>query len=95
MFAFCYFDKNKNLLFLARDCFGEKPIYYGWLKKSFVFSSELSAIQKYHLFERKINHKSVSLYLKYGNIPYPFSIYENIYKLEPGTYLRLNLANNE
>tara|TARA_B100001057_G_scaffold438700_1_gene471365 strand:+ start:586 stop:2490 length:1905 start_codon:yes stop_codon:yes gene_type:complete len=95
MFAFCYFDKNKNLLFLARDCFGEKPIYYGWLKKSFVFSSELSAIKKHHLFEKKINHKSVSLYLKYGNIPYPFSIYENIYKLEPGTYLRLNLDNNE
>ena len=67
MFAFCFFDKNK-IVISARDCFGEKPIYYGWLEKSFVFSSELSAIQKYHLFEKK-STTTVSLYLKYGNIP--------------------------
>lgn len=95
MFAFCYYDIEKNLLYLARDNFGEKPLYYGFENKNFVFSSELEAIKKTNIFENKINQKSINLYLKYGNIPSPHSIYENIYKLDPGSYLIFNLNSNK
>jgi asparagine synthase (glutamine-hydrolysing) len=93
MFAFCFYDSENNLLYMARDCFGEKPLYYGFQNNSFVFSSDLAAIKKYSLFENKINNESISLYLKYGNIPYPYSIYKNIFKLEPGKYIIFNLKN--
>jgi len=53
MFAFCLWDKSTETLYLARDRLGEKPLYYGWVNKSFVFGSELKALKAYPGFKMK------------------------------------------
>ena len=68
---------------------GEKPLYYGLVNGSFVFASELTAIAALPDFCGKINKDVLDLYLIHGYIPAPYSIYEGIYKLEPGKILRL------
>jgi len=91
MFAFALWDKSNNQLILARDRFGEKPLYYGWQENTFFFSSELKSIKSNPLFNAQINRHSIPLYLKYAYIPYPYSIYKDIYKLEPGSFLKVSL----
>lgn len=92
MFAFALWDKKEKLLHLARDRIGEKPLYYGLINGSFVFGSELKAICLYPGFQRKIDPKNLALFLQYGYIPAPYSIYEAIYKLTPGTFLSISPA---
>lgn len=91
MFAFGLYDnKNKNL-FLARDRFGEKPLYFGWVKNNFIFCSDLSILKKYpHFDSNDINKKSVSLLLDCSYIPTPYSIFNNFYKLFQGTILTID-----
>lgn len=91
MFAFGLLDKSQNKLFLVRDRMGEKPLYYGWVKGNFVFSSELSAISSLPEFDNKISTDSLGLYLQYSSVPEPYSIYENIFKLESGSLLEYDL----
>ena len=79
--AIALWDKDYGVLHLVRDRIGEKPLYYGWQKDIFLFSSELKAIKKHPNFVGTISKKSVSLQLRYGSIPGPYSIYENILKL--------------
>ncbi len=93
MFAFALWDKQTKTLHLARDRIGEKPLYYGLVNGAFVFGSELKAICSYPGFQNPISRPSVGLFLQYGYVPAPHSIYENIYKLTPGTYLTINHSN--
>lgn len=90
MFAFALWDKKQKSLTLARDRIGEKPLYYGWVKDNFVFASELKAIKKHPFFNNDINKTSLHQFLRFGYVPAPSSIYNNIFKLEPGNYLVLN-----
>ena len=91
MFAFALWDKKNKILHLARDRMGEKPLYYGLVNNSLVFGSELKALRFYPDFQNKIDRNSVALFMQYGYVPAPKSIYDQIYKLLPGTYLSLNL----
>lgn len=91
MFAFAVIDKETNRLILGRDCAGEKPLYYGFQNDTFFFGSELKAFKPHPHFSKKIDRNSLSLYLKYSYVPAPYSIYEKISKLIPGTLLELNL----
>jgi asparagine synthase (glutamine-hydrolysing) len=84
MFALALWDRQERLLAIARDRFGEKPLYYGWLGQTFVFASEIKAIKCYPEFQAKINLKTIPAFLSLGYIPGPESIWEGIYKLEPG-----------
>ena len=97
MFAFALWDKKYKTLTLARDRIGEKPLYYGWqetkLGKSFIFSSELKAIKCFPEFNDEIDRGSLALLLKHGYIPDPYSIYKNIFSLQPGTMLEISLGN--
>lgn len=68
---------------------GEKPLYYGHISNSFVFASDLKAIRIFDGFQPIINRDALALFFKRGYIPYTHSIYENIYKLEPGMILEL------
>ncbi len=99
MFAVAVWDTKDKKLILARDRLGEKPLYYGWVKRSqgysFVFGSELKAVRVTPQFEPKVNRAALSLYLQYGYIPSPYSIYEEIYKLNPGCYLEISLDEPE
>jgi asparagine synthase (glutamine-hydrolysing) len=96
MFALAVWDKMQRKLTLARDRVGEKPLYYGWQgygrDKVFLFGSELKALKAYPNFQGHISTSSVQLYLKYNNIPGPYSIYEGIYKLGPGEFATLRIG---
>ncbi|MBN2689832.1 MAG: asparagine synthase (glutamine-hydrolyzing) [Gammaproteobacteria bacterium] len=94
MFAFAVYDKQKRLLFLARDRMGLKPLYYGLSHNSFIFASELKPIKSYPSFDNKLNKKALAGYFQYGYVPSPYSIYENIYKLAPGSLLTFSLNSN-
>ncbi len=94
MFAFAIWDRVERCLILARDRMGEKPLYYGWQgsgsNSAFIFASELAAVKRHPKFENKLENASISLFMKFGYIPAPYSIYKNIFKLLPGHTLRLS-----
>jgi len=89
MFAFALWDRAERSLTLGRDRFGEKPLYYGWVGNSFVFGSELKALKAYPGFDNPISRGALGLYMQHCTVPAPYSIYENIFKLQPGYLLTL------
>lgn len=88
-FAFAIYDHVKEEIFLARDRYGIKPLYYFLDKDRFVFASEMKALMAFHV-PKKIDHASLKIYLHLNYIPSPWSIFENVYKLESGSFLRIN-----
>lgn len=89
MFAFAIWDRQEKCLWLARDRIGIKPLYYGWMGGVLLFGSEIKALAENPHFEAEINRDALIAFLRFGYIPTPLSIYENIYKLEPGNLLRI------
>lgn len=87
MFALSLWDKDNEILYLARDRFGEKPLYYVLQDELFLFGSELKSFRANPDFESKIDRNSIALLLRHNYIPAPYSIYENTYKLLPGEFL--------
>ncbi|MDD4946148.1 MAG: asparagine synthase (glutamine-hydrolyzing) [Gallionella sp.] len=92
MFAIALWDRNEKVLTLARDRIGEKPLYYGFQKDTFVFGSELKAFKAHPDFVGEIDRDVICLYLRHCYIPAPYSIYKGIRKLLPGTFLQLPLG---
>src|SRR5215217_5610563 len=92
MFAFALFDRKEQLLHLVRDRLGIKPMYYGWSGEAFLFGSELKALRAHPEFRAEINRDALALLMRHSAIPAPYSIYEGIYKLPPGTILTLPSA---
>lgn len=86
MFAFAIWDSRKKVLYLARDRFGKKPLYYAQLDGVLLFGSELKTILQYDNFERKLSYTALDLYFTYGYVPSPYSILEGIFKIPPGHY---------
>lgn len=95
MFAFAIYDRQKQEVYLLRDRAGVKPLYYFHKNGCLLFASELKAIYRYPAFEKQINDKAVSLFFKYGYIRAPHTIFQHTYKLQPGHYLRINLATKQ
>ncbi len=87
MFAFALWDRASRALVLARDRLGEKPLYYGRVGDALVFASELKAIRAYPGFDRPVDRDALALYLRHNYIPAPWSVYQGIRKLRPGTWL--------
>jgi asparagine synthase (glutamine-hydrolysing) len=92
MFAIALWDCRERLLHLVRDRIGEKPLYYGWQGSTFLFGSELKALCAHPDWHGEVNRDALTLYLRHNYIPAPYSIYQGIYKLIPGTMLTLRLA---
>lgn len=90
MFAIAVWDRQERILSIARDRIGEKPLYYGRVGDAFVFASELKSLRVIPGADFQTDPGSLSLMLRYGYVPAPFSIYKNIFKLPPGTLLRVN-----
>ncbi len=89
MFAFAIWDSRNQTLFLARDRLGIKPLYY-YLNESegiLIFSSELKALMVFGNFVKDVNPDAIPLFLHYGYIPAPGTIFKNTYKLLPGHLL--------
>lgn len=95
MFALALWDRIERRLYLARDRFGEKPLYYGWQGGSFMFGSELKALLRHPSFERTLAPTALPLYFRFGYVPAPHSIYAGIFKLPPAHYLRLSVDTRE
>ena len=89
MFAFAYWDGVEQALYLARDRFGEKPVYYGWHGGTFLFGSELKALACHPRFSREVDHESLALFMRFNYVPWPHSIFRNTWKLGPGHFLRI------
>jgi asparagine synthase (glutamine-hydrolysing) len=88
MFAIALWDNNLKKLYIARDRFGEKPLYYTRSNQGFFFASELKALKENYSKE-KLSITAMNLFFCLSYIPAPYTIYENVYKLEPGKYLEV------
>ena len=89
MFAIALYDTKEQKLYLLRDRIGEKPLYYGFMGDTFVFASDVACIASLDGFQNPVNKDVLGIYFIHGYIPAPYSIYENIYKLEPGCILEI------
>ena len=95
MFALALWDRSARTLTLARDRAGEKPLYYGWQGDTFLFGSELKALRAHPAFNAAIDRGALALLLRHNYIPAPYSIYQGIAKLPPGTWLQLRPGQRE
>jgi len=94
MFAFALFDAVNDNIILARDAFGEKPLYYLIQNNTLYFSSTLEAFNKIQNINLEINKSSLNIFLKRGYIPYSETIYKNVYKVEKGSFINFKLDRN-
>lgn len=90
MWAFCIYDKNRNTLFLSRDRFGIKPLYYYFNGEKFIFSSELKAILL-HKINLKINNQALNFFFYQKYIGGNQAIFENCYKILPSQNISFDL----
>lgn len=94
MFAFCLYDKNKNKLFIARDHFGIKPLYYYQNDKVFLFGSEIKSFLVHPDFKKELNREMLGAYLTFSFTPGDKTFFKGVYKLEPGHYMIYDLEKN-
>lgn len=94
MFAVALWDRAERKLTVARDRFGEKPLYYGFIGSGaasiFLLGSELKALRAHPAFDRPVDKNALALFLRYSYVPTPHTIYRDIYKLEPGSILNIS-----
>ena len=88
MFAFACWDAHESELWLARDRFGEKPLYYGIHQGALLFASELKALRAVPGFEPDIDRQALAEYFRWTNVPAPMTIFEGVNKLPPAHFLR-------
>ena len=89
MFAFAIYDLEEQSLFIARDRMGQKPLYYSEQKDAFVFASEPKALLQHPSVGQKLNLEAVNQFLTFDYVPTPACIIQDVYKLEPGYFLKV------
>lgn len=87
MFAIALWDREGHRLHLARDRFGEKPLYYAFERGCFLFASELKALLPHPAFGGEIDRGALRTYMRLNYVPAPFTIYRSARKLTPATVL--------
>ena len=92
MFAFALWDKQDKRLYLVRDRIGIKPLYWSYHAGTLAFASELKAFRGFPVFPIDTDQEAIALYLRYGYIPAPYTIYKYAKKLMPGTILSFKLG---
>jgi asparagine synthase (glutamine-hydrolysing) len=92
MFAFAFYDYASNVLTIARDFLGKKPLYYTNTDKVFLFSSQASLLRNYSL-NLTLNPDAFAEYLRIGYIQDPHTIFNGVYAVNPGEVLEINLTN--
>ena len=90
MFAFGLWDKVQRKLYLVRDRFGEKPLYYGWVGGDFLFASELKALTAHPAFDNDVSRQALAALTSRGYVPAPLSIYQRIFKLPAASILEVS-----
>jgi len=94
-FALALFDRQEHTLSLVRDRLGEKPLYYGTLGGTLLFGSELKALRSHPAWRGEIDRGVLSLFLRHNYVPAPYSIYQNVSKVLPGTILTFRSPTSE
>ena len=94
MFAFAIFDYRTESIFLARDRFGEKPLYYLYRSGLFAFASELSALTCHSAIERRASLRAMQKLFAYGYIPAPLAFWEGCNKLPGGHWLHFRMKDH-
>ena len=89
MFGFALWDRVNRALYLVRDRLGIKPLYYGWCGSTLLFGSELKSFRLHPAFRGEIDRSALALYMRHSYVPVPYSIYQGVSKLPPGTILKL------
>ena len=92
MFAFSIYDERKNELFIARDRFGEKPLYYSLDSDTFAWASELKSLIELLPEKKIISREALNIYFSLSYIPAPYTIYSDIWKLKAGHFIRYNTS---
>lgn len=87
MFAFAIWDKKKECLFMARDGFGIKPLYYAKFGNSFMFASEIKAFLDHPSFKKELNKEILSSYLCFNSTPTEETFFKGVFRVEPGYQL--------
>lgn len=87
MFVFCIHDRLDGSLFLARDRFGEKPLFYHHSGDVFVFSSEIRSLLECELVPRRLDREALAYYLRVGIVPAPLTLFKDVRILPPGHFL--------
>ena len=95
MWAFAIFDSKNQKVFLSRDRFGEKPLFYYHSNNKLLFASELSSFESLSSFDREISKIALAKYMAHGYVPAPHSILNGVYKLPAGTNLSFNISKNQ
>ncbi len=95
MFAFAIHDKVKNKIFIARDRFGEKPLYYHQSKDEILWASELKSLISIRPQLKSISLEALNIYLALTYIPAPLTIYENVFKLKAGHCMTIDTTSLE
>lgn len=90
MFAFALWDGRERILHLVRDRLGKKPLYYGWQGHTFLFGSELKALQAHPDFQAPVDRDALASYLRFSYVPAPRSIYQDIRKLPPASSVTIH-----
>ncbi len=85
IFAFAVINLHTQEVYIARDHLGVKPLYYYYKDGLFIFSSEVKAILE-HSIDTSLNTEALNIYFRFLYVPSPLTIWENIYKLQPGHY---------
>jgi asparagine synthase (glutamine-hydrolysing) len=92
MFAFALWDHRERLLHLARDRFGEKPLYYGLCGDTLLFGSELKALRQHSSWSDEIDRDALLLLMRHDFIPAPYSIFAKVRKVMPGCVMTVRAA---
>jgi asparagine synthase (glutamine-hydrolysing) len=92
MFAFVLWDRKTRRLSLVRDRLGIKPLYYGWMGRTFLWGSELKALRVHPAFRAEIDRGALTLLMRHNYVPAPYSIYKGILKLPPGCSLTIDIS---
>ena len=91
MFAFAIYDRRRHLLFLARDRFGEKPLFYAFQKGLFAFASELRALVRHRNCNAQVDGRSLQKFFAHGFFPAPSTMLRDVFKLPGGSSLTFEL----
>lgn len=95
MFAFAIYDKNKDEVFIARDQFGIKPLYYYKNNDVILFGSEIKSFLAHPKFIKELNKELLGPYLTFSFTPTDETFFRNVYRLPGGNYMTINVKNGD